>query len=96
MELSPRSIGYNTEIGNCYRETGQFAEAESHLKLVLASYPFSPTANYELALVYADMGDREKALEHLRTAIAVWAEAEPIFQPAQEARDKLVELVGAA
>jgi len=96
LELSPRSIGYNTRIGRCQREIGQMPEAERYLKLVLAVYPFSPTANYELALVYAEMGDRDRAVEHLQTAVDVWAEAEPVFQPARDARDKLTELSGAA
>ena len=33
----------------------------------LAIYPVNPAAHYQLALVYSDMGDREKALEHLRS-----------------------------
>ena len=96
LQLSPRSAGYNTDIGRCHRELGQLSEAETHLTRALRVYPTNPESNYELALVYSEMGDREKALEYLRIALEVWAEAEPVFEPAQEARDKLLELVGAA
>jgi hypothetical protein len=52
-------------------------------------------AHYEIALVYSELGDSEAALEHLRTALAVWSEADPAFEPAQRARQKLDELTSA-
>jgi hypothetical protein len=48
-----------------------------------------------MALVRAEMGDSEAALEHLRTALEVWSEADPAFKPAQQAREKLDELTSA-
>ncbi len=45
-----------------------------------------------MALVYADMGDREKALEHLQVSLDMWEDADPEFKLAQEARETLAEL----
>jgi hypothetical protein len=45
-----------------------------------------------MALVDAEQGDTEAALEHLRAALEVWSEADPAFEPAQRAREKLAEL----
>ncbi len=66
------------------------------MKRTLELAPFGPIARYEMALVYADMGDREKALEHLQVALDIWKDADPEFKPAQEARQKLAELSSAA
>ncbi|MCH8304855.1 MAG: hypothetical protein IIB94_06960 [Candidatus Marinimicrobia bacterium] len=54
--------------------------------------PFDPKAHYEMALVHKDMGNREKALEHLKTTLYVWEEAEQIYKPARKARELLAEL----
>ena len=92
LELEPRETGPNRDIGRCSRKLGRLDEAEAHLKRVLDIHPFDPLAHYEITLVYADMGDREKALEHLGTALEVWSDADPAYKPAREARDKLAEL----
>ena len=51
----------------------------------------NPKVNYEIALVYWDLGKKEKALEHLNKALYVWEDADLDYKPAKKARDKLAE-----
>jgi tetratricopeptide (TPR) repeat protein/TolB-like protein len=93
LELWPTSVEVAlVDIGRCYRKLQRFDEAEDHLTRLLELRPYNPLAHYELGLVYADSGDREKALEHLRTALEVWSDADTVYKPAREAREKLAEL----
>jgi len=96
LELEPRQSEMDIYIGRCYRKLGRLSEAKSHLQRALDVRPFNPRAHYEMGVAYADEGDDAKAREHLETALDIWADAEPGFEPAQEVRDKLVELGGAA
>ncbi len=92
LELWPSGLEPHVDIGRCYRKLGQFAEAEAELTRYLEVRPYDPLALYEIALVYADRGDREQALEHLGLALDVWRDADPGYEPAREARQKLGEL----
>ena len=92
LERDPSDISTHTEIGRCYRELGELDAAEEHLLRSLMVSPFSPTIHYQLALVFADRGERDQALQHLETALEVWKDADPAFKPAREAREKLDEL----
>ncbi len=92
LELAPSNTYTKRRIARCYRELGRLGEAEHFLKQHLVTTPNNPYANHELALVYADKGDRVRALQHLRIALDVWSAADPAFEPAQEARAKLAEL----
>ena len=96
LELEPRQSEMDIYIGRCYRKLGRLSEAKSHLQRALDVRPFNPRAHYEMGVAYADEGDDAKARVHLETALDIWADAEPGFEPAQEVRDKLVELGGAA
>jgi hypothetical protein len=44
------------------------------------------------ALVFADRGDDAQAIQHLETALAVWQNADPGYQPALKAREQLAAL----
>ncbi|UCC82884.1 MAG: tetratricopeptide repeat protein [Gemmatimonadota bacterium] len=94
QELDPRQTALNVELGRCHRKLGNLEEALDHLTRHLEVRPFDPETNYEIALVYVERGDREKALEHLGTALDVWSDADPGYEPAQDARDRLAELSG--
>ncbi len=96
LDFDPTAWYTHRRIGRCYRYLQDFAKAEEYVKRTLELAPFGPIARYEMALVYADMGDREKALEHLQVALDIWKDADPEFKPAQEARQKLAELSSAA
>ena len=91
-ELAPSEHGPDMDLGRCYRLMDRLEEAESHLMRYLQVRPSNPRVNYELALVYQAAGQSDRALEHLRTALDVWSEAEPGYEQARLARDKLAEL----
>jgi tetratricopeptide (TPR) repeat protein len=86
LQLWPRGIDVLLDIGRCYRKLRQFSEAEANLTHLLALRPYLPMAHYELARVHAESGNRDKALEHLQTALDVWRNADPVYEPAREAR----------
>ena len=48
--------------------------------------------NYEAALLYLEMGEKEKGLEHLRLAVEMWKDADEDYERAAEAKLKLEEL----
>ncbi len=92
LEFNPNDVYVKRRIARCHRLLGQFGESETYLKEHLTRTPFNPDAHHEMALLYAEIGEREKALEHLRVALEVWSEAEPGFGPAREAAAKMAEL----
>ena len=49
--------------------------------------------DYELALVYAELGNQDKAAEHMNIALDIWKDADPVYKPAQKARAALEEWV---
>lgn len=83
---------WRVELGRCLRKLHRFAEAEEALNYLLRQKPAQPYAHYELAMVFADSGRVDDAIAHLEAALAVWAQADPNFRPAQSARAKLAEL----
>ena len=93
LEIAPpeEKVELNILSGECYRELQEFKKAEEILQEALKIEPFNPEAQYEIALVYYDMGKKEKALEHLKKALYVWEEADTEYKPAKKARDKLKE-----
>ena len=78
-------------IGRCYRKLKELKKATEFLNKALKSEPYDPESLYEIALVYWDMGEKEKALKHVKRALYVWEEADPDFKPAKKAREKLAE-----
>ena len=84
-------VGLRISIGYCYRKLKEFEEAKETLQEALKLEPFSPPVHYELALVYWEQDEKEQAMEHLKTALNVWEEADAGYQPAKEAREKLTE-----
>lgn len=92
LELQPSDIRVHIDIGRCYRELARFEEAKTHVARVLATHPSSPLAHYEMALAFLAAGERQEALEHLGAALEAWSEAEPGYERARQAREKLSEL----
>jgi tetratricopeptide (TPR) repeat protein len=92
LQLSPTQLEWNTDIGRCQREIGQFDQALESLDRTLAVRPHDADALYEKALVYLDRGDRDRAREQLQAALDVWRDADPDFAPAREARQRLADI----
>jgi tetratricopeptide (TPR) repeat protein len=94
LELTPAQASLHTEIGRCERKLGRLAEATASLGRTLRVWPADAEALLELALVREEAGDREAALEQVNAALEVWAEADPGFEPAAEARALQTRLGG--
>lgn len=90
-ELAPTEAGIERRIGRCYRELREFDRAEESLERELTRDPFNPRTNYEIALLFHEVGNEERALEHLTRALEVWGEADADFTPATTAREVLHE-----
>ena len=94
LNSNPIRTSVHIDIGRCQRKLGDAEAAQQSLRRRLESNPYDPSAHYELALVFADRGDDAQAIQHLETALAVWQNADPSYQPAQEAREELARLGG--
>ena len=92
LKVIPISISVRRNIGRCYRFLKQYKKAEEYFGQALKASPFNPESNYELALVYLDKGDKEKAVKHLKIAADVWKDADPGYKPAQKAKETLTRI----
>jgi tetratricopeptide (TPR) repeat protein/TolB-like protein len=91
FEHAPTEFMILESMGRCFRKLKEYEKAEKSLQDALKIRPFNPRFNYEIALVYWDWGNKEKALAHLNRALYVWEEADPEYKLAREARAKLPE-----
>ena len=91
IALSPEAEYYRG-AGRALRLGGRLDEAAAELAEALRLIPADPHVHFELALVREALGDVDGAVEHLRSALAVWANADEDFEPARSAREKLAEL----
>ena len=91
LGIRPGKHRVEISIGECYRMLKQYAKAKESLQEVIKMLPFDPQAHYEIAVVYYETGEKEKALEHLKIALFVWQDADAEYQPAIIAKEKLVE-----
>jgi tetratricopeptide (TPR) repeat protein len=91
LALDPTDTRIHRKIGKCQRFLGRYEEAKESIQKRLATHPMDPLAHYEMALAHADAGDMGAAMEHLKKALEVWEEADPDYEPAQKAREKLAE-----
>ena len=93
IDLSPETE-YHRGAGRALRKAGRLDEAEAELREALRRVPTDPHALFEMALLMEARGDIEDAVERLRSALAVWENADGDYRPAREARAKLAELGG--
>ncbi len=91
IALSPVGRFYRG-AGRALRRAGLLDEAEAELREALRLVPADPHAHVEMGLLVEAREDIEAAVEHLRSALAVWENADEDFEPAGEARAKLAEL----
>ena len=92
IEMQPTALHYNRFIGRCYRKLNKFKKAEEYLLIALKDSPFNPSNNYEIALLYHDLGITEKTIEYLEKANEIWKDADSNYKPAQKAKAKLEEV----
>jgi len=75
-------------IGRTHRLLGNHSQSIQNFEDLLKSSPISAHGNFELAKSYYAGGNRKKALEHLKTTLDVWKNADATYKPAIEAREK--------
>ena len=92
-ELAPTGPNRRS-VGRALRALGRLDEAEAELREALRLSPASPDSHMEMAYLLERKGDVAEAVEHLRAALAAWENADAIFQPAHDAREKLAALGG--
>ena len=93
MDEDP-ALDLRWRLSRALRLQGRMEEAEEVLDEALRSRPAAPHLNLQMAYLREAGGDVAGAIEHLRTALAAWANADDAFEPAREAREKLAELGG--
>jgi len=94
LAFDPSDVGVKRAMGRCHGQLGDFDKARELLQESRRVIPNDPWALYELGVVEAAAGDEAAAREHLEAALAVWRDADPDFEKAREAREKLAELAG--
>jgi tetratricopeptide (TPR) repeat protein len=96
LALEPVNKSLHFYIGRCYRMLNDWKKAEKNLLELLQVHPYWPEKLSELGFIYAAWGRNDKAREYLTKALAVWEDADPGFQPAKKAREKLAETEASA
>jgi len=89
--VNPTDPGVYLDMGRCQRKLGENEKARTSLMKMLKIYPNHADALYELALLDADQRKKTEALESLHKALTVWENADPVYEPARKAREKLAE-----
>jgi tetratricopeptide (TPR) repeat protein len=91
----PRNSRYALERARCLRELGRYDEAQAEIDWLFARQPGYSKNLVEASRLAAARGDTDEALAHLDAALETWAEADPEFVPAREARALREEIAGA-
>lgn len=69
VELSPGTPEYLGELGYIFGKSGESYRAEEILRQLQRSFDRGEASSYQLALVYAGMGNRERTLKLLERAL---------------------------
>jgi tetratricopeptide (TPR) repeat protein len=93
-ELNPRDATIPRQLGQAYRELGDFGRASREMEESRRLRPGDPRTRYEMALLEEARGRPQRAVEHLRAALEVWADADPSYKWARRARERLARLEG--
>jgi tetratricopeptide (TPR) repeat protein len=66
---SAQSFTANRELGRFYLQTGKYREAELPLEVAYQIDPADRSNEYDLALVYKEVGDLKRAREHVKNLL---------------------------
>lgn len=88
LAYRPTHSNLRKAIGQTQRLLGNHRKSIKMFTDLQKASPRSGELNLELAQSYYASGNKNKALEHLETALDVWKNADAIFKPAIEAREK--------
>ena len=64
LSLDPERLDAYTNKGLIFTRWGRYEDAERAFMQVLALNPDDPLANYNLGLVYEEVGDASRAVDH--------------------------------
>jgi tetratricopeptide (TPR) repeat protein len=78
-------------MGRCYRLNGEYDKALASLEKAVKSRPNDGLNNFELGLLYHDMGRSKDAVRRLERVLDVWAKSDAQYRYAVDARAKLRE-----
>ena len=92
LELNPDDPWVKRGLGRCQGALGDYRAARESLEDLLRIVPAQPQVHAELARVLGDQGNTEEAIDHLRTSMGVWEDADPDYPDAVRARRLLAEL----
>nr|WP_314432887.1 glycosyltransferase [uncultured Brevundimonas sp.] len=70
LRLVPNSYSHIIRLGNCLRTSGQLAEAESSYRQVLDVQPHNPEARLQMARLFKDRGQTDRAKLELIMSLA--------------------------
>ena len=88
LSYSPSHYELRKAIGRIHRLLGNHSQSIDIFQNLLKAHPTAGPQNFELAKSYYADGNRKKALEHLKTTLDVWENADATYKPAIEAREK--------
>lgn len=89
LEMNATTYSFHRGKARCYRLMGDVDDAEIEINHALKFRPYNALNNYEAALIYFDMGKDEEALEYLQRAVDTWKDADPDYDKAVLAKEKL-------
>ncbi|SVC63534.1 uncharacterized protein METZ01_LOCUS316388, partial [marine metagenome] len=81
LSLYPKHYDLRKAIGRMYRFLGDYNKSIDIFKQLLLPSPISGELNFEIAKSYYGGGSRKKALEHLKTTLDVWKNADATYKP---------------
>lgn len=93
LDIEPE-LDLHWRLGRALRILGRPDEALAVLERALDHRPSDPYRHLQMAYLREATGDIAGAVEHLRSALAAWENADAGFEPARAAREKLAELGG--
>lgn len=77
-------VSMNGNAARLCHKMKRYEQGITYAQAALAIEPFDPVANHWLAVIYHDMGDREKAINHLSRALYVFEPADKVNPQAKD------------
>ena len=83
--MNPSDRDAQRWISTCQRELGDLKKARKSIEEALKHNPWDPKSNFEAALLYLELNDKQKAREYLDKALKIWENADTIYKPYRKA-----------
>jgi tetratricopeptide (TPR) repeat protein/TolB-like protein len=93
LRTNPADFETPIWLAVCFRELGEHDRAIDLFQKTLELSPFEPNTNYHLAITYDAMGRPGDARTHLERSLTTWSDADPLYEPAKQAREAMARVV---